>query len=184
MSKGRRVPPRQEVISDLSAGIFTPERTKAEILRALAWLRQSKRAAQNATASLPLNRDTLAVYNKVFTRTYEQLCGVDSGGFDPLEPLEYTYLFKAGGAYKIGVTQDIPQRIRALQTGNPHPIVLVCFMITIVGAVEKELHKHFNPDRMQGEWFALSSEDVARIKEWFVSGVPTHFAVPVWDSTP
>lgn len=184
MSKGRRVPPRQEVTPDLSADISTPERAKAEVLRALAWLRQSKKSAQGATANLPLNRATLTTYGEVFIQTYEQLCGVDPGGFGPPEPLEYTYLFEAGGVYKIGVTQDIPQRIKALQTGNPYPIVLVCFMITVVGAVEKELHKHFDPGRMRGEWFALSDEEVARIGEWFVSGVPTHFAVPVWDSAP
>lgn len=165
MSKGRKVPPpppyrkphfrsfREEVDFYLYAGD------------------QSKICAYRAIDGMPLNQDALVKWQEVFTDEYERLCEIS--GLER-EPMDYIYLFEANGLYKIGVTRDIPKRIRSLQTGNPHPIRLVDFCILISGtAGEHEIFKHLSAKRLAGEWFALGDEDVVTVRNWFKDGIPT-----------
>lgn len=165
MSKGRKVPPpppyrkpyfrsfREEFDFYLHAGD------------------QSKELAYRAIDGMPLNQDALIKWQEIYTDEYERLCEVQ--GFER-EPMDYVYLFEANGLYKIGVTRDIPKRIRSLQTGNPHPIRLIDFCILVSGSVgEHEIFKHLNPKRLEGEWFALTDEDVKIVCGWFKDGIPT-----------
>jgi hypothetical protein len=62
---------------------------------------------------------------------------------------------EAGGAgnYKIGRTsKDLDDRLRRVQTGNPHRL-----FYTIIGYglgwIEGTLHAAFEDDRLHGEWF-------------------------------
>lgn len=75
-----------------------------------------------------------------------------------------TYLLESAGYYKIGVTLDtsIEKRIRALQTGNPNIITLVAKTGTIDNAynIEKLLHEKFKSNRVRGEWFTLTKEEL------------------------
>ena len=56
---------------------------------------------------------------------------------------------------KIGLTKDLKKRISNLQTGSEGQLILHAIE---PGSREKELeiHKKFEPDRRQGEWFACS----------------------------
>jgi hypothetical protein len=74
------------------------------------------------------------------------------------------YLLHSNGYYKVGVTLDtsIGRRIQQLQIGNPCKIDLVAKTGTISNAyeLEKALHKKFKGNKVRGEWFTLSEEEL------------------------
>jgi len=72
------------------------------------------------------------------------------------------YVLECNGLYKIGFSCQPRQRVAAIQTSNPFPVVLVG---TVEGgrAVEYSWHTHFHSKRVTGEWFALTEADVALI---------------------
>lgn len=60
-------------------------------------------------------------------------------------------------AVKIGVSAKPDQRLREVQTGNPHPLELA--LIVPGGyALERRLHQQYAPIRLRGEWFKLTQE--------------------------
>lgn len=68
-----------------------------------------------------------------------------------------------GGPIKIGYCGEdkLDQRVKALQTYCPFPLVV---RKTIPGAsrgIEKRLHRAFAPERLHGEWFYASPMLVA-----------------------
>lgn len=76
--------------------------------------------------------------------------GVDSG---PLHPLViWTYFIQAGvdGPVKIGIAEDVEERLKQLQTGCPDDLRLIG---RIRGNCEADLHKRFERLRLRGEWF-------------------------------
>jgi len=82
-----------------------------------------------------------------------------------------TYVIEAGGRYKIGWTRDLAGRLQALQIGNPNELT-VCLQGTTPYAreLERYLKRHFASQRLRGEWFTLSADDLAWIQalpdEW------------------
>lgn len=80
----------------------------------------------------------------------------------------YIYLFESyhkdhGEVYKIGLTKnEITERKRNLETGNPNNLTLIHTYPCSISPkyLEARLHKRFNFDRIKGEWFILSNEDV------------------------
>ncbi len=82
-----------------------------------------------------------------------------------LERDGYVYLLGGEGYYKIGRAKNVSRRLRQLEIQLPWP-VRVEHTIPCAGYVEaeKELHAVFAEKRANGEWFALSAEDVAWIK--------------------
>lgn len=69
----------------------------------------------------------------------------------------YLYLMHCQGTnqYKIGVSNDVEGRRRALQNASGFPVVLVAFYKTKDKAfkVERQLHVLFDKYRTIGEWF-------------------------------
>lgn len=76
----------------------------------------------------------------------------------------FVYLFRAQSMYKIGHSNDPAQRLQALKTGLPCAIECV-HIIPCEDAYSAELALHglYAQKRVQGEWFALSDEDVRHI---------------------
>lgn len=73
------------------------------------------------------------------------------------------YVARCQDLYKIGYTARDPQlRMADLQTGNPFPVEL---MGSIPGTRDTEagLHAVFASRKVQGEWYALTPEDVSDI---------------------
>ena len=65
--------------------------------------------------------------------------------------------------YKIGVTTDINQRLRGLSTASPIKIELITvWFYEGYRKLEKYLHTQFHANRLNGEWFQLSEEDISR----------------------
>lgn len=84
-----------------------------------------------------------------------------SQAFNPAEG--YVYIMECGGYYKIGWAQSNPRKRRSLlQIGSPFPLTLVG-VIEGSRMVESDWHDTFAGKRVRGEWFALTTDDVACI---------------------
>jgi hypothetical protein len=75
--------------------------------------------------------------------------------------MQYVYLLESSGYYKIGVANDVADRISQLQTGNPNMIRLVSYYgFENANPVEATLHQRFSSTHKRGEWFNLEKEDI------------------------
>lgn len=62
---------------------------------------------------------------------------------------------------KIGRALDVRKRAKALQTGNPTPLLLMGWIIvTTDSRVESGLHRKYKGQRGNGEWFRITSTEV------------------------
>ena len=78
-------------------------------------------------------------------------------GYEPA-PKHWTYFAQAGrGPIKIGETDDVEGRIRALQTANPEELSLLGRIPCELHS-EKSLHERFKHLRLRGEWFTPAPE--------------------------
>lgn len=77
----------------------------------------------------------------------------------------FVYLIESGGAYKIGKSKSLTSRAYQFAATMPHRVTLIHSIESDnYGDIETELHEHFQDKRLNGEWFALSSDDVEYIK--------------------
>jgi len=97
----------------------------------------------------------------------------------PAEPEEaesepetrFVYLVHDGaGAYKIGLTKDLAKRIWGqIQPAYPRKLELIHAIETDhAEALEAYWHGRFADKRMNGEWFALTEEDIECFKKGLV----------------
>jgi Meiotically up-regulated gene 113 len=77
----------------------------------------------------------------------------------------YVYLAKSGRHFKIGQTNAVGRRERELVIQLPEKLSIVHKIVTddLVG-IERYWHRRFERKRANGEWFALSSDDVAAFR--------------------
>lgn len=81
------------------------------------------------------------------------------------------------GTYKIGRTKNIKDRLRTHGVKLPFPIEYVHTLTTTNhAALEDILHDYFEDKHVAGEWYALTSEDVAAIKTF--AHVDDPYSVP------
>ena len=77
------------------------------------------------------------------------------------------YFIGQGDDYvKIGYTKgSVAHRLTSIQTGNPHELKL---LLTLEGGrkAEYSYHSTFAPYHVRGEWYHLSKEIAAFIKQW------------------
>ena len=69
--------------------------------------------------------------------------------------------------YKIGRTnQNIEERMRNLQTGNPNELTLISYYETKYPIMlEKMLHIKFKSKNILNEWFDLSIDEISKFQE-------------------
>ena len=78
----------------------------------------------------------------------------------------WIYVLKGDRYYKIGQAVCIDNRLKQIEPKMPFPTELVhSFEVDDMNITEKELHEHFADKRTNGEWFALTEDDV----EWLRS---------------
>ncbi len=64
--------------------------------------------------------------------------------------------------HKIGVSTDPVRRVRQLSTAHSWPLRLVTtFPSVYAGKIEISLHRYYDRVRLLGEWFDLSSPELA-----------------------
>jgi hypothetical protein len=77
----------------------------------------------------------------------------------------YVYLIWSQYGYKIGKAVNVKSRTKLFEVKLPFPIRVEHYArFSDYTQAERSLHLHFHEKRMEGEWFALSEEDVAFIK--------------------
>ena len=74
----------------------------------------------------------------------------------------YVYILKTSDdVYKIGVAKDVESRVRQLQTGSVEEITLVNkFLSEFPFKIESTLHRKYNSNRINGEWYYLTEENL------------------------
>jgi Meiotically up-regulated gene 113 len=78
--------------------------------------------------------------------------------------LGYIYFAKSGQYVKIGFTQNLPGRFMDFAVATPEPHVLVHYEVGTRDE-EKAYHQRFAEHRVRGEWFKLSAEIAAFVRE-------------------
>lgn len=85
----------------------------------------------------------------------------------------FVYLITNGKEYKIGKTDNVSNRIKQLQTGNPYKLELLgiieCESSSEAYMVEKELHTKYKDVAAIGEWFDLEITHICDIDSRFKS---------------
>lgn len=79
----------------------------------------------------------------------------------------FVYLIQQvnGQHFKIGKSKDPDKRMSLFEVKLPFPIERICAIETDdMNELERELHETFANKRVDGEWFALDTEDVEYIK--------------------
>lgn len=76
------------------------------------------------------------------------------------------YVIKAGEFYKIGYTsgRKLEPRMSSMQTSNPYTLEAIGLWRG-TESDEAALHAYYAHRRVRGEWFALTVDDVERIRE-------------------
>lgn len=71
------------------------------------------------------------------------------------------------GWYKIGLSKNIRERLKTLRQMVPFKVKKISSWsyVADVALLEQYLHRQFHKQRLQGEWFQLSQEDVFRCDE-------------------
>lgn len=89
----------------------------------------------------------------------------------------YVYFIVADGHYcKIGCTSNIDSRFKQMQTASPNELDLIGYIKTDDYAnLEIEAHEYFETNKVRGEWFDISIE---QIKEF-----GNRFGKEVWVAT-
>ena len=76
------------------------------------------------------------------------------------------YVIESSGAYKIGMTTNFANRLNTIKVANPNEVNVVYKVESgDPKSMESYLHKMFQDEKIKGEWFSLSNEDIVRIKE-------------------
>lgn len=76
------------------------------------------------------------------------------------EPVAGIYFVQDGQhpLVKIGYASDVRRRIASLQTANPNRLNVAGVMVGFSMEGERQLHGHFEKDRIRGEWFRFSAD--------------------------
>lgn len=77
----------------------------------------------------------------------------------------FVYLLRSGRYFKIGLTINMEERVGRLKIQLPDPVVEVHRITTDdPRGIERYWHDRFQDRRKNGEWFELSSADVAAFR--------------------
>ena len=85
-----------------------------------------------------------------------------------------TYLIydDQNGLYKIGKSNDVQNRVKALSISNQN----LKLKLIHLGDIELSLHEKFAKKRVFGEWFKLTDEDIYDLSTKYNFEVPEAFS--------
>lgn len=92
-------------------------------------------------------------------RSFQSKRSIDRSGF--------VYIAESGGVYKIGMTKNPQKRMSQISPLLPHPINIIHVReVDDCSRAESFLHEKYASKRLNGEWFALSEDDIKDIREF------------------
>jgi len=153
-----RVPSRSELnlYKNVSAGFPGPKTiarhfgSRAEIIAALTKLAFENDEFIDMAKMLPVDTD---VPNELSVGTKKL-------------PLGYVYLIKSGAHYKVGRSDEIERRIKEIRTALPEKASLIHTITTDdPPGIEAYWHNRFKDSRANGEWFKLTTAEIAAFKK-------------------
>jgi hypothetical protein len=80
--------------------------------------------------------------------------------------MEYIYFIEntKTSNFKIGKTNNIHKRIKALQTGNDQILTVKKYIVCDnVFKIEKIIHRYFSTKRVNGEWFGINMSQINEV---------------------
>src|SRR5689334_3140371 len=82
--------------------------------------------------------------------------------------------------YKVGISQDVRARHRAIQSSMPFNVVLVrSAELEEAERIEREIHAALNAYHVRGEWFACPHEDICQIFDIYTAKRESDTVLPV-----
>ena len=96
-------------------------------------------------------------------------------GHDPFTPgFIYVLSFRdmSGERFcKIGMAKNLESRIASIQTSLPFKLKIeMCFYSENMAKTEKEMHAEFSDERVAGEWFRLTDNQLMSIRSYCYRG--------------
>lgn len=79
------------------------------------------------------------------------------------------YLIGCAHFVKIGTTNDLTERLRTIQSGNPFDLVVEYYGVG-EGHMEEYWHSEFKNKHHKGEWYRLSYLDIEKVKKHTAGG--------------
>lgn len=91
--------------------------------------------------------------------------------------IPWLYGIQSGLFIKVGVAQDIPQRLNTMNLYNPHPCRVIARRQTpFAYAAEKRAHKALTPYAIGREWFTADAELVRAVFTLVINQVKSEHA--------
>jgi hypothetical protein len=75
----------------------------------------------------------------------------------------FVYLLEWRGEYKIGISRNVPKRVRGMEREFPGIVVRHTFRSYAMRYAEMRLHERFRHCRVRKEWFAFTPGEVREI---------------------
>lgn len=76
----------------------------------------------------------------------------------------FVYLFRLDRFHKIGSSQNPAKRLKQFENLPWEPALVHMIASAERGFVERLLQRRFRPQRVRGEWFDLTEQDVSRLQ--------------------
>lgn len=84
----------------------------------------------------------------------------------------YLYLIQneESDKFKIGVTANLDERLKSLQTANPNKLNYILYKFyENAYEIEREAHLYLESNKISGEWFILTDEELKRVCNFYFS---------------
>lgn len=136
-----------------------------------AWIDELYQSAEQAEKQqvVPLDDFEISAISKIRAEKERRELKLSRDVGKPSKPKPgYVYLIQSeNGQYKIGKSNNPSQRCKIFGLKLPFKVELIHLVKTDdMSKLETELHKHFASQRINGEWFSLSPEDIDYIKSF------------------
>ena len=131
-----------------------------------------------------LNMSNIEILIKEMEHLFDTRNGFDNSKNDYFGPKAckkhgFVYIANTRGTnqYKIGVTTSLSSRLSQFKTANPMVSIIASKETNDRYSYEKMLHKLYFKNKLSGEWFTLSNDQIVELIKvfgfnYFIEGIP------------